>query len=256
MFEAIWIDMTAFLGVVHVVSPIVLRHTMRFSTKCNPTPVDLKNVPIEVADAIRPRVAELAGLGFECVGTYDCGSLVSGTKTYGAYFCNAGMSDYASVTVMETAEGCVGYLEFSTGYLNGLTVETNNNGVPPLTPSNPAHRIFRFSHIRNASALYRVHKQLLEKYAPGLWPEAEPMGEELGRFVRVMENFAPRHARIGYMEPAEDSQSYKLTWKGACLMGWNGLWPTSFVRKIWQWHRMQTELQSLQVHGVTALKKA
>jgi hypothetical protein len=160
------------------------------------------------------------------------------------------------VTVMETAELPVSYLEFSTRFINGITVETNTNDTPPLTPENTSHRVFRFPQIHRAGALYRLHRQLMEKYAPGLWPEAEPKGEELRRFVSIIENFGPRHASIGYMEPAEDPQWYKLTWKGACLMAWSGLWPTSFVRKIWRWHSRQSELQSLQVRGVTELRKA
>jgi hypothetical protein len=256
MFEALWIDMTAFLGVVYVISPVVLRYTMRYPVNCNPKGILLKDAPVEVAGVLGPRIAELENLGFECLGTYDCGSLTSGTHSYSAYFCNRATSDFASVTVMETSEGHVSYFEFSTSFANGTVVETNTNGVPPLSPDNPAHRVFRFSEIQTAPALYRLHRELLKKYAPGLWPVAEAKGEELRRFVRVIENFGPRHARIGYMELAEDGASYMPTWKGACLMAWRGLWPISFVRRARNWHATRSELGSLQMRGVTALKKA
>jgi hypothetical protein len=256
MLEAIWIDMTAFLGIVHVISPIVLRYTMRYSAKCNLTELSLRNAPAEVSTIFRPRISELENLGFEYLGSYDCGSLTSETHSYNAYFCNRATSDFASVTAMETSEGTVSYLEFSTRFANGTVVETNSNGIPPVTPDNPWHQVFRFSRVQTAAALYRLHRRLMEKYAPGLWPEPEPKGEERRRFVRVIENFGPRHARIGYMELTEDGRLYKPTWKGACLMAWRSLWPTSFVRKIWHWHAMRSELGSLQVRGFTALKKA
>jgi hypothetical protein len=256
MLEALWIDMTAFLGVVYVISPVVLRYTMRYPVKCNPKAIALKDAPVQVAGVLGPRISELESLGFECLGAYDCGSLSSSTRSFNAYFCNRATSDFASVTVMETSEGQVSYLEFSTSFANGAVVETNTNGMPPLSPDRPTHRVFRFSEIQTAAALYRLHRELLKKYAPGLWPVAEPKNEELKRFMRVIENFGPRHARIGYMELAEDGESYMPTWKGACLMAWRSLWPISFVRRAWNWHSMRSELGSLQVRGFTALKKA
>jgi hypothetical protein len=256
MFETLWLDIAAFFGALHVLSPALLRYTMRFSAKCNPTMISPNALPDEVSAGISSRIPELGNLGFAYLGCYDFGTLSSGTHSYSAFFCNRATSDFASVTVMETTEIAVGYLEFSTQFANGLVLETNTNGLPPLTPENPEHRVFRFPRIESADALYRLHRQLLKKYAPGLWPEAEPKGEELNRFVRVIENFGPRHESIGYMKLTEDGQSYMPTWKGACLMAWRGLWPTSILRRVWQRYAMRSELKSLEVRGVTALQKA
>lgn len=117
-------------------------------------------------------------------------------------------------------------------------------------------RAFRFPKIQAPQALYRIHRQLAEKYAPGLWPLGAPKGEELQRFVRMLENYGPSHARIGYMALAEDGQSYRLTWQGAFLMTWRGLWPTALLRRLLQRHAMQLELDFLEVRGVTAPQKA
>jgi hypothetical protein len=256
MFETIWLDIAAFLGALHLVGPALLRYTMRFSAHCDAKEVSLEDLPAEAAMQIRSRVPELGVLGFERLGCYDCGSLTNETHSYIAYFCNRSTNDFASVSVMVTPKKAAGYLEFSTGFTNGMILETNTNGTLPLTPADPARRIFRFPKIQKAEALYGVHRQLMEKYAAGLWAQAEPKGEEWRRFVRAIENYGPRHARIGYMELAEDGKSYKLTWKGACLMTWRGLWPTSILRRFIQRHAMQGELESLEVRGITALQKA
>jgi hypothetical protein len=256
MLETIWLDMAAFVGALHVICPVLVRYTMRFSAIYSPRVVSLNDLPEEAAAVFLPRVPELSSLGFEFLGYHDCGSLTSGTRNYAAYFCNRATSNFASVTVAVSADGAVSYLEFSTRFANGLVLDTNTNSRPPLTSENPEHRVFRFPKLQTAEALYCVHRQLLEKYAPGLWPEAAPIGEELRRFERIIENFGSRHARIGYMELDGNGEYYTLTWKGACLIAWRGLWPTSLLRRLRQRRAMQSELDSLEVRGITALQKA
>ena len=53
-----------------------------------------------------------------------------------------------------------------------------------------------------------------------------------------------------------DGKSYRTTWKGAFLMTWNGLWPSSLIRKAAYKQAMRVELQSLEVHGEAAWQKA
>ncbi|HKN23281.1 MAG TPA: hypothetical protein VJX72_00400 [Candidatus Acidoferrum sp.] len=256
MFETICLDAAAFLGALHVIGPAVARYTMRFAAHCIPNPAGMDELPHEVATLFGSRIPELANIGFEPVGCYDCGGLTNETHSYVAYFCNRATNDFANVCVMVTPQKMASYLELSTSFTNGLTLETNTNGALPLTPQDPSHRVFRFPKITKAQELYRIHRRLIEKYAAGLWPQAEPSGEELRRYIRVIENYGPRHARIGYMQLTDGGKWYRLTWKGATLMTWRGLWPTPSFRKWWQRQAMQAELDSLETRGITALQKA
>jgi hypothetical protein len=126
----------------------------------------------------------------------------------------------------------------------------------PLTPDNPEVRVFRFPEIEEPRELYQVHKSLTEKYANGQWAQGEPKGQEIQRLVRVLENYGPRHAKMGYMHLAPSGETYLLTWKGAILMTWRGLWPTALIRSAMRKYEMRAELQSLHVRGVPALQKA
>lgn len=173
-----------------------------------------------------------------------------------ACFCNRRTNDFASVSLLVTPSRASSYLEFSTSFTDGLILETNTNASLPLTPPETGYRIFRFPNVQAGGELYRIHRRLTEKYAAGFWAKAEAVGDELSRYKRVIENYGPRHARIGYMELAGDGASYKLTWKGACLVAWRGMWPTSIVRRLRQRHLMQSELRSLEVREVAALQKA
>jgi hypothetical protein len=205
---------------------------------------------------VRLRTVELAKLGFRCAGCYDCGTLARETLSYVAYFCNPATNALASVCALVTTHTSASSLEFSTSFTNGMTLATNTNRVLPLTPGGPAHRIFRFSKVQSAEALYSIHRRLLAKYAIGWWPQGEPEGEEIRRYARAVENYGPRHERIGYMRLTADGLWYELTWKGACLMTWRRLWPTSMVRRLAQRCAMALEVHSLEARGVTALKRA
>jgi len=256
MFETIWLEAAAFVGGVYIFGPAGLRYTMRFSAHCNPKQMAVDEFPEEVAALFLSRIPEMASLGFESLGCYDCGSLTSETRSYMAYFCNRLTNDFANVTVMVTPKKAISYFEFSAAFTNGMILETNTNSTLPLTPGSRENRVFRFPNVQSPQKLYDIHRQLVGKYAPGLWPRIEARGEELKRFVRVIENYGPRHARIGYMQLAEHGQSYELTWKGAFLMTWRGLWPALMFRRFLERHAMQIELDSLEVGGITALQKA
>jgi len=252
----IWLDVAAFLGALHVIGPIVVRFTLRFSASCRLNKVSLEDLPPEVAAVFRQRTPALKSLGFVPLGSYDCGSLTPETRSYLAYFANRNANDFASLCALVTPRKTVSYLEFSTSFANGFNLETNTNATAPLTPESPTHRVWRFPKIGNAEALYQLHRRLLQKYAPGLWPLETSSGQELDRYVRVIENYGPRHARIGYMRLSEDGQWYELTWKGACLMTWRRLWPTSMICRLLRQRAMQGELEGLQVRGTTAVQKA
>jgi len=246
----------ALAGSLHLLGPLVVRWTFRFAARCRPSEVPLRELPGTIATRFAQRVLEIRELGFELIGTYDCGALTNETRSYVAYFCNRRTNDFANVSAIITPKQTASYLEFSTQFKNGLWIETNTNRVLPLTPPNPDVRVFRFPEIQDARTLLHTHHQFVDKYAPGLWAQGEPRGEEIHRLVRVVENYGPRHARIGYMRLAEDGQNYRLTWKGAFLMTWRGLWPVSLCRRIIHRNAMQSELRSLAGSGVAALQKA
>jgi hypothetical protein len=182
--------------------------------------------------------------------------LTSNTQRYVAYFLNRSTNDFANVTVATSPQKIAAYFEFSTRFSNELTLETNTNRIPPMTPDNHVIRVFRFPTIKEPQALYQLHRQLIQKHAAGQWAQGESRGQELERMISVIENYGPRHAKMGYMVLGRNRHTYRLTWKGAFLMTWRGLWPTSFVRKALQRKTMQSELQALPVGGVTELQKA
>jgi hypothetical protein len=245
----------ALVFAIYLIGPLAVLWTYRFAARCRASEVSLAELPEPVALLFAKRIPELRELGFELTGCFDCGCLASEAHSYVAYFCNRRTNDFANVTAMASPASITSYLEFSTRFTNGLVLETNTNRVLPLTPMNPNTRVFRFPDIHDAQTLLHTHRQIIEKHASALRVESEPQGAEIGRFVRMVENYGPRHSQMGYMRLAKDGQSYRLTWKGAFLMTWRGLFPVSFVRNWIYRHAMNSELHSLQTSEVAALQK-
>ncbi len=256
MFESIWLDAAAVIGFFHVAAPIAARSSFRFSAKCDPKQLTAQDLPQQVAFRFLSLTPKLQDLGFELIGCYDCGELSSHTRTYIAYFFNRRTNDFANISVVASQQASTGYFEFSTRFTDGSGIETNTNRVLPLTPGNPQVRIFRLPEIQEPEALYNLHRGFIEKYADGLVPQAEPQGLEISRMMRVLRNYGPRHAAIGYMQLSADEKSYRLTWKGACLMAWRALWPTALLRHAHQKLAMREEVRSLEGNDEAILQKA
>ena len=255
MLRIMLISIAALIALLYLLAPLAVRWTYRVAAHCRPTAAPLDRLSEPVAAIFRKRIPELRELGFELAGCYDCGCLATDTHSYVAYFSDRA-NDFANVTTLVSPGGVSSYLEFSTKFTIGLVLETNTNRVPPLTPANPETRVFRFPELSEASALLHAHRQILEKYAGGLRPQGEPRGLEIERYARVVENYGPRHNQIGYMRLTDDGQWYQLTWKGAFLMTWRGLWPVSFVRHWMYRHNMNSELHALQAAELGTLQKA
>jgi uncharacterized protein YggL (DUF469 family) len=256
MFQSIGWSVPVVAVAVYLVTPFVVHSSSRFAARCKPDAVSLDRLPEGIASEFRRRITEFVNLGFELVGTFDCGALANETHSYVAYFCNHVTNEFANVTAMATSEGPASYFEFSARFSNGRSIETNTNGILPLLPANPEIRVFRFESVEEPRALLQLHRQLAEKYAPGLCPLGEPRDTEIQRYVRAIEHFGPRLAEAGYLTAEECGDSFRLTWKGAIRVAWLGLWPMTFLRKTIHRHVMQMELQSLQTRAEAALQKA
>jgi len=256
MLESIAWYAPAIGGAVYLLTPFLLHNSFRLAARCWIQAMPLDRLPKETSAEIRRRICEFANLGFELAGIFDCGVLTNETHSYVACFCNHTTNEFGNVTAMVTSEGTASYFEFSSRFSDGRSIETNSNGILPLMPANPEIRVFRFASVEEPRTLLPLHRQLTEKYAPGLCALGEPRDAEIQRYVRTIEGSGPRLAVAGYMKTDETGDSFRLTWRGAVRMAWLGLWPVTFLRKTIHRHAMELERQSLQTRAEAALQKA
>jgi len=256
MLDTILLEAAALVGLLYVAAPLALQRTFRFAAHCRPNLISREEFPPEAAEQILPLVPELAAFGFEFLGCYDFGEICAHTRTIVGYFCNRSTNDFANATVSCAPGATDSYLEFSTSFSSGLTLETNNNGVLPLTPDAQGTLVLRFAETQEPRELYRLHRRLIEKHGDGACAVPETKGQEIARLVRRFENYGPRHAELGYMKLSRDRATYRATWKGAVLMAWRALLPAALLRHFLAHERMRAELHALEVRGVAAWQKA
>ena len=256
MMQTILFGVLVLLALLYVIAPLALRRAFRFSAQSRPRPLTAAEIAPDLERRMAGVAPALKNLGFEYLGCYDFGELSAHTRTVLALFSNSNTNDFANITMSCASRYIDSYLEFSTEFASGLRLETNNNSVLPLTPDPKTSRIFRFSEIQDPRELYRLHRQLIEKHVAGAWAKPEVKGQEISRWVQIMDNYGPRHVELGYMKPARESGQYDLTWKGAALMAWKGMFPSTLVRKVLRRSAMKAELRSLELRGVTTLQKA
>lgn len=256
MIDTILLDAAAALGLLHLGMPVLVRSMYRFSVRCEGIRLELEYLPARARDIVTCRIPELQALGFELIGCTDFGKLAMETQTLAATFRNLQTREIANVWISLFADSISSYLEFSTRTSERSSLETNSNSVLPLAPDNPNIRVFRFPEASEARELYRIHRQIAAKYTGGAWLGPLQLGSELEYVERTIGNYGPRLCRAGFLEVSGDGETYRLTWRGAFHVAWNGLWPSSAIRRWVARYEMRNELKSLPIGGVTSLQKA
>ncbi|HKN76776.1 MAG TPA: hypothetical protein VJW94_16475 [Candidatus Acidoferrum sp.] len=252
----LWEKILLVWAIMHIIGPLALRFTFRYSARVEPAKVDPGALPVAVRAMINRWSSQIQSAGFSLVGIYDMGELASDTRSFLAYFVNRSAGDFADISVVTKDTKTQGYFEFSSSFTNGLTLDTNANKTISVTSTPSDILIFRFPQITSPSQLYQVHRALIQKHAGFLHPQLPPVGEESSRIVKQVGRFGPCQAEAGYMRLASDGTHYRLTWKGACLVAWKSLWPTSLIRRSLYRARMQKVLNSLQSSGIVAISTA
>jgi hypothetical protein len=241
---------------MHIMAPIALRFTFRYSAKVELAKFALGALPPDVRALVNRWSSQIQSAGFSLVGIYGLGELASGTQSFIAYFVNRSAGDFANISVVSNKTKTQGYFEFSSSFTNGLTLDTNSNKTVPATATPSDILIFRFPQITSPSQLYQIHRALIQKHAGFLRPQLPPESEESTRIIKQLVRFGPTQAQAGYMQLASDGTHYRLTWIGAWLVAWKSLWPTSLIRRSLYRARMQKLLHSLESTGSVAISPA
>lgn len=245
-----------FLAFLHLVGPLVVKFTFRFAAKVEPVKISIESLSVAVRAIVERWSPQIEALGFTPVGIYNMGALASNTQSFLAYFVNRSAGEFADVSIVTSSAVTKSYFEFSSSFSNGFSLETNVNKVASISAAHPQIRVFRFPEIASPGQLYQIHRALIQKYAGFLGPQLPPVGEEAARIVQQVGRYGPCQVQAGLMYLASDGSCYRLTWKGAFLMTWKSLWPTSFIRKSLFRAQMQKELKSLQPNGAINVRTA
>ena len=229
------------VAIPYVLGPVLVFFVQRFRVPPNVIPIDPSSdpLPAEARQYFSEVFTGLTKEGFELVGTMGLLDLVPNVQCILALYLNRKTGDLAMSTLMvATAAGIptlkTKYVEFHTRFDDGTTVQTNNSKELGAFKQLPKEHTTKFWDIRDIHRLYKIHRLLLSRFAPGRRPilllERDFGGDALAYVSKeVLEKSFADQVPTGYLRrcPA----GYAPTVKGACLMTWQELWPLKAIRK-------------------------
>jgi hypothetical protein len=219
-----------FYGILLIVGPIALRMQFRHRAKVDPRVVPIEELPAAVREFMEPRVASLAPWNFDLIASLSLGSIAARTEAFMALLSNPHTGEWADVSFVVSKTKSAGYVEFVTRCSEEMQIDTNTNSTAPVLFPLPQHRIFRFPKVQDVFTLYRIHRMLVTQITHGALPVLPPPGQEVAELKRRLDRYGPWQQEHGYMYLDAAGENYRLTWRGAILAAWRGVWPVPLFR--------------------------
>ena len=192
--------------------------------------------PAELPPAVWRKFAEmlpkLEALGFAVAGYVHHAGLpqddIGRTDLYLALLRNDESGDLGTVTELfsqfKHVSSNVSFISFYTELEGGRSVATLNIPQVPVFKPDVRRPVFRFPDVGDPRFLYRVHRALLGRHAPGRRGVLPSAGMEVP-FLCDSESRALRHqVECGYHYLDEAQGMCIPTWKGALLMTGRQMW--------------------------------
>jgi hypothetical protein len=237
----------------YVLGPVLIYFTLRISGKpvLEEFSLDHPDLPRDVKGYLSQKLQQVREDGFEPLGAYYLGALVSNVRSFLVLAGNRSAHDLAlvAVTYTETARGVElqqQHIEYSTRFRDGTIIDTNNSEELSAWTPPPEQHVLSLPWIQDVRYLYRVHQAAVGHWCPGGIKEWRP-GEDPGAYLReaLVEEVA-RQVPKGYVY-RDAAGDFRPTVKGAVLMTWKNLWPVPAIRKARRRRRGERLLRELAV---------
>ena len=169
MVESILSCAAGLVGAIYLLSPFVAHTVYRFASRSRFDAVSLDSLPDEIREEFGGRISEFASLGFEPLGCFDSGSLVSETQSYVAYFShNERIREPKRDGNARRSRVLLG--DLFPVLANGRSIDTNTNGILPVMPGNPDVQVFRFPAVENPRTLLKHASPTRREVRPRAMP--------------------------------------------------------------------------------------
>ena len=137
------------------------------------------------------------------------------------------------------------HLEFSTDFVDGSEVSTNNNTQAGVFARVPQKQVLKFPSVREPRMLYRVHGEMIRKFGQASKAALPAAGEEAAALSQGMVTEYEQQCKAGLLYLDHRTGTYRPTWKGAFLMTWRQLFPLKQLEQARAQHTARAILTSL-----------
>jgi hypothetical protein len=206
-------------------------------------------VPEEVWSHIRETVQSLSPCGVKVVAHFRKSGAVPGAMAFVTLMQTADQVTVAKViTVLATAKKRqIGQstLAFLTELADGTEIVTANNTQPSHTPHPKKRTVLWLPDVRNPRELYEFHQRSMQRFS-GSFNRYDLNGNPAEYMKQYSEAEVSHWVNKGYYKLDPATQVYRLTWKGAALIGWSYLWPIKPIRRAWRRYQTKKLLRKLE----------
>ena len=272
LFHALLLFALWYTGFMFLVSPLIVRFSQRMTARSGFELMDWNRVPAEAQKYLQENGQALMALGFHPAAYLYGSGLTANVLPLLVVSINRQTGDKAMTSVFYAGAGGVmklktRYVEFTTWYADGSSVDTNTNGSLGAFIPDPKHPTYRFPDVTDVAQLLALHQRLtqdMEYRLRGDWPPAvtpqgfthrvavpgtikmlPKPGEEVEDLVEVMIDGYERQCRAGRLHYDAGAGAYRPTLRGAYLMTWGLLWPVTVLRRAGRRRRAARLLRTL-----------
>ena len=222
-------------------APVLIFLTNRMSAKPRATrfEAELASLPAAAAEYFAYAKGVLAGDGFEEAGMFFLPNTAPNVEALVLLARNRQSSELAlAVAIYATVNGETQlkstHVEYVSRYRDGRVLGTSNCSVLGCFAKIPGFETAHFPRVQDLHQLYRLHTERCRQAAP-TGQRINRLDDEFGGdgslyLSTVMGEEYARQVPVGYLRLNADSEHYRPTIKGACLMTWKSLWPVKQLR--------------------------
>jgi hypothetical protein len=239
----------------YVVGPLLIHRTLKLAAEPRliPFALDHPSLPREVARDFQTVTDQLRPVGFEPVAAFALPEQTPKVRAILLLLANRQARDLAlaSANYAEKPTGPpqrIFYVEFVSRFRDGTVVHSNNSPQQGVFGPRPTHTAGRFSMVKEADRLYRLHQALVDRHPGGIKVfrlDEEFAGDAQTTVATSLVEEMEAQLETGYLYLSPEERAYRPTWKGACLMTWKLVWPVKAIRRLRQEReaaRLLTEL--------------
>jgi hypothetical protein len=249
------------IGAMYIYAPFKIRRQQSKDIEVDYRPIELPELPPEVAQAFYEASRGLVACGFHALGHLTHYSHNTAQNSYVSIWVNPPAHDEAQIIGVCTPSQVQGVrvvtlVTFRSEFSDGTSIVTSNTSSAGVFPRDPKVSAIRCPGIRDFALLYRFHRARVDRDRSGRTATLDHVMDARSRMENEWTQTYERLIRAGYYSLDESHQQYVPTLKGAFFMTYRLLPPFKQIQKFRRNQLAERALHQLGFGGMEAFRNS
>ena len=249
-----------YIGALYGYAPFKARQRQTKDASVEYRPIELPELPHEVAQAFIDASRGLVACGFHALGHLTHFTPKTAQNSYVSVWVNPSSLDQAQIIGVLTPSPLHGIrvvtlVTFRTEFTDGTSIVTSNTSSPGVFPRDKTANTIRCPGIRDFTLLYRFHRERVSRDRAARTATLDDVKDARTRMETEFTRTYERLIAAGYYSLDPARQQYRPTLKGAFLMTYRLLPPFKQIQKLRRDRLAEKNLRDLGFGGMDAFRK-